>query len=91
MTLDEFLSAPEAPSMAAFARTLGLNPDQVRQWRHGTGGRQPSPENCVQIERATGRQVRRWHLRPEDWHAIWPELIGAEGAPPVPEAQAAER
>lgn len=24
-----------------------------------------------------------WDLRPDDWHRIWPELIGADGAPPV--------
>lgn len=29
-------------------------------------------------------QVRRWDLRPADWHRIWPELIGAEGAPVLP-------
>jgi hypothetical protein len=23
-------------------------------------------------------------VRPEDWHKVWPELIGVEGAPPVP-------
>jgi hypothetical protein len=28
--------------------------------------------------------VARWDLRPDDWHRIWPELIGAEGAPPLP-------
>lgn len=33
--------------------------------------------------------VRRWDLRPDDWHRIWPELIGAEGAPGVPEAREA--
>lgn len=25
--------------------------------------------------------VAEWELRPTDWHVIWPELIGAEGAP----------
>jgi len=35
----------------------------------------PSPETCVLIERNSGAQVRRWHLRPDDWHRIWPELI----------------
>lgn len=25
--------------------------------------------------------VRRWDLRPNDWHLIWPELIGTDGAP----------
>lgn len=30
-----------------------------------------------------------WDLRREDWHRIWPELIGASGAPSVP-AEAGE-
>jgi len=33
-----------------------------------------SPALCVQIERLTGGQLSRRDLRPEDWHAIWPEL-----------------
>lgn len=85
MNLADYLSKPDAPSMAALARDLGLNPDQVRQWRHGHDNRQPSPANCVDIERITGRAVMRWDLRPDDWHRIWPELIGMDGAPPVPE------
>lgn len=36
------------------------------------------------IERATGFAVRRWDLCPDEWHLIWPELIGADGAPAVP-------
>ena len=44
----------------------------------------PRPENRVAIERATSQRVRRWDPRPSDWHRIWPELIGAEGAPAVP-------
>jgi DNA-binding transcriptional regulator YdaS (Cro superfamily) len=44
----------------------------------------------VAIERATRLAVRRWDLRPDDWHRIWPELIGADGAPEIPqEAKAA--
>lgn len=42
---------------------------------------------CAAIERATNGAVRRWDLRPDDWHLIWPELVGTEGAPAVPEAQ----
>lgn len=45
------------------------------------GQRPVPPTRCWAIERATGMVVRRWHLRPNDWHEIWPELIGAEGAP----------
>lgn len=36
------------------------------------------------IERATNGRLPRWCLRPDDWHLIWPELIGAPGAPPAP-------
>lgn len=38
------------------------------------------------IERATDGAVRRWELRPDDWHRIWPELLGVDGAP-TPAAQ----
>lgn len=24
-----------------------------------------------------------WDLRPDDWHRIWPELVGTKGAPDV--------
>lgn len=41
-------------------------------------------EHCAAIEKATSGAVRRWDLRPDDWHRIWPELIGAEGAPDAP-------
>lgn len=46
---------------------------------------------AVALDLATDGQVRRWDTRPDDWHLIWPELIGAEGAPavPTPAAQAA--
>ena len=32
------------------------------------------PVLCVLIERATGGQVTRKDLRPNDWQDIWPEL-----------------
>ena len=44
---------------------------------------------AVDVERATAGAVRRWDLRPDDWHRIWPELIDTEGAPAVPAAQEA--
>jgi hypothetical protein len=40
---------------------------------------------AVHIERESGFAVRRWVLRPLDWHKHWPEIIGTEGAPEVPE------
>lgn len=40
-------------------------------------------ETCVLIEHNSAGRVRRWHLRPADWHRIWPELIDVDGAPIV--------
>lgn len=39
------------------------------------------PALCTSIEKATDGQVKRWDLRPKDWHLIWPELIDTAGAP----------
>ena len=69
-------------SQAALADAIGVRQPTVSEWACDD---RPVPiERCVGIERATGRAVMRWHLRPEDWHRIWPELIGADGAPAVP-------
>jgi hypothetical protein len=56
-----------------------------------TPDRKPSPEYCVAIERATEGKVSRRDLRPDDWAAIWPELIGADGAPKAPGWDGVER
>jgi transposase-like protein len=77
MTLHEYLSRPNAESMAAFARALGVNADQVRQWRNLTDNRRPSPENCAAIEEATGGLVSCEALRPDmAWRRLkdkaWP-------------------
>lgn len=60
------------------ALDLGVSGSLVTQW---AGGKPVSEVRCVSIERATDGAVRRWDLRPDDWHRIWPELIGADGAP----------
>ena len=49
-----------------------------------TGRKDMKPEEAVRVERDSGRAVRRWHLRSNDWWKVWPELIGADGAPKVP-------
>lgn len=54
-----------------------------------TGRKAMKPEEAVRIERASSGRLRRWHLRPNDWPRIWPELIGAEGAPEVQDDQQA--
>lgn len=82
MTLDQYLRAEGSLSVAQLKVAIGVKSEaQIRQWQHGYADRVPSAENAVAIERATGGAVRRWDLRPEDWHRIWPELVGIEGAP----------
>ncbi len=42
---------------------------------------------CAAVEKGTSGEVMRWHLRPTDWHRIWPELVGSDGAPEVGETE----
>ena len=87
MNLHEYLASDGALSVAQLRERIGAKSDaQVRQWQHGYGDRQPNPEYAMAIEQATGGKVRVWDLRPNDWHRIWPMLIAADGAPPVPTA-----
>lgn len=72
-----------AGGVSKLAVAIGEQQNTVSNWR--SRGRVPVPP-CARIERATG--VRRWEFRPDDWHEIWPELIGVEGAPAVPTTSA---
>lgn len=85
MDLDAYLQEHETAN--SLAEKLGISPVLVSQWR--TGKRDVPIERCVAIERATGGEVNRWDLRPDDWHLIWPELIGSTGAPRAAKARAA--
>lgn len=69
-------------SARALAKSLGVADAMVSQWK--SGQKRPSPAMASAIERETAGAVRRWDLRPDDWHRIWPELIGAAGAPAIP-------
>lgn len=82
MTLNDYLKTEGALTVSELRQAIGAKSDaQIRQWQHAYAGRTPSPENCTAIERATARQVMRWDLRPDDWHLIWPELVGRKGSP----------
>lgn len=43
----------------------------------GYGNKQASAALASLLERATGGEVTRKDLRPEDWAMIWPELTAA--------------
>lgn len=70
------------------ARALGgqVRRQNVEHWAR-TGS--VPVEYCAMLERLTNGRVRRWALRKDDWHRIWPELAGVEGAPAVPTEQEA--
>jgi DNA-binding transcriptional regulator YdaS (Cro superfamily) len=68
--------------ITAVANRLGIKPPSVSGWI--ADGKNGIPEGRLielgaDIERAGLH--RRWDLRPNDWHVIWPELIGTKGAP----------
>lgn len=66
--------------ISKLAALMGRSPQVVSNWR----ARGVPLNECASLEAASGQVVRRWDMRPDDWHLIWPELIGADGAPAVP-------
>ena len=71
----------ERGRMSTVAVAAGVAPAFLSQMASGLRG--VPAERAYDIERACEFRVRRWDLRPDDWHRIWPELIGADGAPAV--------
>lgn len=49
-----------------------------------TGRRDMKPSEARRVEDATEGRLSRQALCQKTWRGIWPELIGTEGAPPVP-------
>lgn len=86
MMLRTFLAGSPRGTAAAIARAIGVHPVMVSQW--ASGEKPVAVERCASIEQATASRVMRWHLRPADWHLIWPELVGTPGAPSVPQPEA---
>ncbi|MCR4302436.1 MAG: helix-turn-helix domain-containing protein [Sulfuricaulis sp.] len=80
MRLREYIEAARG-NATALAAALGISP--VRLSHMASGYRPIAPAMAPKIESATKGAVRRWDMR-EDWHEIWPELIGTKGAPRAP-------
>jgi DNA-binding transcriptional regulator YdaS (Cro superfamily) len=75
---------------ASLARRLRISTASVSEMRKNGIPEGRKIELGADIERATHGLTRRWHLRPNDWFRIWPELVGSEDAPEVPEEGGAE-
>lgn len=52
-----------------------------------TGRRDMAPAEAMRLETETRGELRRWALCQKTWHRIWPDLIGAEGAPAITEPE----
>lgn len=74
MQLRDWLKARPGQTLTGFAEQLGVGRVYLTQLVQRTDGRVPSPQLCVQIERATNGQVTRADLRPDDYWLIWPDL-----------------
>jgi len=85
MDLNTYLTKTGRGAAAALAQQIGVHAVMVSQWSADKNPKRVAVERCTAIEQATDRAVMRWDLRPDDWHRIWPELIGQQGAPAVPE------
>lgn len=79
------IAAEACGSLTALSAAIGAAPSAVCNWRV----RGVPIQWCAAVEQATKGAVRRWDLRPDDWHRIWPELVGSEGSPAAAEQAAA--
>ena len=79
MILSDYLKLLDMPARAALADASGTSYLHLRNIAFS--GKSCGAVLAVGIEAATAGAVRRWDLRPDDWHRIWPELIGTDGAP----------
>jgi DNA-binding transcriptional regulator YdaS (Cro superfamily) len=77
----------DAATRGQLAKELGLDPGYLYQLL--TGRREMHPQAAAELERESCGRIRRWHVRSRTWHLVWPELVGALGAPAAPaDAQA---
>jgi hypothetical protein len=89
MNLKLHWDALDRAERESLASACGTTHGHLRNVAYGYRACAPGLAAALEIE--TGRKLRRWDLRPLDWNRNWPELVTAEGAPPVPAAPAAEQ
>lgn len=91
MKLAAYIKRFSPEQRAAFALDVGTTVGHLNNVAYEM--RVASAALTRQIVLFTGSEVREWELRPSDWHLIWTELVGSEGAPavaaPAPTAEVA--
>jgi DNA-binding transcriptional regulator YdaS (Cro superfamily) len=65
--------------LTPLALALGVSVQRLSNWLD----RGVPVDQCTAVEVATKGVVMRWHLRPDDWHLIWPELRKRKDAPAI--------
>ena len=75
MKLRAYLDQLPRGAITVFAANVGITPVYLSQLAAGQDGREPSPELCLVIWRASDGSVTREDLRPDDYWLIWPDLI----------------
>ncbi|WP_080422483.1 YdaS family helix-turn-helix protein [Burkholderia ubonensis] len=79
MNLKTYISTAPRGTAKRLADALGVSPSYLSQMASGASS--INPRRCRQIEDATGGNVTRRELRPNDWHEIWPDLAYVVEAP----------
>lgn len=79
------MSIPSPTVRHAAATAAGINAQYLYQCL--TRRRDMDARLAVRLESTSGGAIRRWHVR-RDWPEVWPELVGADGAPAVQAAEA---
>ncbi|MEY4713314.1 MAG: hypothetical protein RIS88_2764 [Pseudomonadota bacterium] len=82
MDLANYLRDVPVRERDVFAAACGTTHNHIRNVAFS--GKPCGIELAVRIEQETKGAVRRQDLRPNDWHRIWPELVGRKGAPKAP-------
>ena len=84
MDLGAYVKTLSEPQRLALAAAAGTTWNQLRNMAFS--GKACGPVLAAKMEQASGGIVRRWDLRPDDWHVIWPELLQVPGRPELPVA-----
>lgn len=85
MDLYTYNSALSEEELADFAAKCETTPLYLQKLAcdQRRGKHRIKPRLAALIELHTDKKVMRWESIPNEWPLVWPELVGAPGAPEV--------